>query len=204
MKNIKRTLITVVAMLLVCVVSVAATLAYLYDKSDTVVNTFTVGNVEISLDEKDVDNSSPDKDRDVANKYKLTAGATLEKDPTVHVSNYSEESYIFVEVIVDDAVAAVLESSGEKSIASQMTKNGWELLEGNIYAYNKTVTGLGNAAALNIPVFTTISVKSEAKGEDLAAAAEAKITITAYAIQKDGISTPAAAWAELQSAYQGK
>jgi predicted ribosomally synthesized peptide with SipW-like signal peptide len=42
MKNIKGTLITVLAMLLVCVLSVSVTLAYLYDKSETVINTFSV------------------------------------------------------------------------------------------------------------------------------------------------------------------
>ena len=79
MSNIKRTLITVLAMILVCVISVSATLAYLYDKSESVVNTFSVGNVEISLDEADVDNDSNTADnvtingqiRDLANEMMI-------------------------------------------------------------------------------------------------------------------------------------
>lgn len=202
MKNIKRTLVTVVAMILVCVLSVSVTLAYLYDKSATVINTFSVGNVKITLDEADVDDSDDDgstTDRDTENNYKLVSGATFDKDPTVHVSKYSEESYVFVEVIVDADVAAVLESTGEKSIAAQMTANGWTKLEGNIYSYNTTVTGLGKPADVDLPIFTTISVKSGATGEQLAAAADDDITITAYAIQADGLGSASAAWAALES-----
>lgn len=202
MKNIKRTLITVLAMLLVCVLSVSVTLAYLYDKSATVINTFSVGNVKITLDEADVDDSDDDgstTDRDTENNYKLVSGATLDKDPTVHVSKYSEESYVFVEVIVDADVAAVLESTGEKSIAAQMTANGWTKLEGNIYSYNTTVTGLGKPADVDLPIFTTITVKSTATGEQLAAAADDDITITAYAIQADGLASASAAWEALES-----
>lgn len=202
MKNIKRTLITVLAMLLVCVLSVSVTLAYLYDKSATVRNTFSVGNVEITLDEADVDDSDDDgstTDRDTENNYKLISGATFDKDPTVHVSKYSEESYVFVEVIVDADVAAVLESTGEKSIAAQMTANGWTNLSGNIYYYEDTVTGIGKAADVDLPVFTTITVKSTATGEQLAAAADDDITITAYAIQADGLASASAAWTALQT-----
>ena len=194
MRNIKRTLITVLAMLLVCIISVSVTFAYLYDKSKSVVNTFSVGNVEISLDEADVDNDSNTADnvtingkiRDLANEYKLMAGATIAKDPTVRVSKYSEESYVFVKVIVTDNVEAVLDMS---HVTAQMSANGWTNLSGDIYYYNYTATGIGNDADVALPVFTTIKVKSEVKGEDLvkAAADGQSITITAYAIQADTI-----------------
>lgn len=194
MRNIKRTLITVLAMLLVCIISVSVTFAYLYDKSKSVVNTFSVGNVEISLDEADVDNDSNTADnvtingqtRDLANEYKLTAGATLSKDPTVHVSKYSEESYVFVEVVISTDVAAVLDTA---NITDQMTTNGWTKLEGNIYYYHETVTGLGEPNNVDLSVFTTIKVKDTATGDALAKAAAdgQSITITAYAIQADTI-----------------
>jgi predicted ribosomally synthesized peptide with SipW-like signal peptide len=208
MKNIKRTLITVLAMLLVCVLSVSATLAYLYAKTASVVNTFSVGNVEITLDEKDVDSDADTADnvtvngetRDRANKYKLISGKTLTKDPTVHVSQFSEEAYIFVEVIVDNDVAAVLESTGENSIAYQMTQKGWVHLTGNIYYYNNTVTGLGKDKAEDLVIFESITVKSTATGEQLAAAADDDITITAYAIQADTIKVASKPHAENASA----
>lgn len=208
MKNIKRTLITVLAMLMVCVLSVTATLAYLYDRSATVRNTFSVGNVEITLDEKDVDDSTPGEERDIANNYKLTSGAILDKDPTVHVSKYSETSYIFVEVIVTDNVKAVLvDDADANSIASQMAANKWKALDGepNVYCYENTVSGLksdGTAGDrdVDIPVFQKISVKTSATGADLAKAAGSgqNISITAYAIQADGIATAEAAWSALQ------
>ena len=209
MKNIKRTLITVLAMLLVCVLSVSATLAYLFKQSETVTNTFSVGNVDISLDEADVDNSTPDKDRDTENKYKLTSGATLAKDPTVHVSKYSEESYIFVKVVVTDAVKNVLvDDSDTGSIASQMASN-WKPLDGeaNVYYYKDTVSGLnpdGTAGnkEVDLVVFNTISVKKSATGAQLAQAAVAgeSISVTAYAIQADTIKVASKTHAENASA----
>jgi hypothetical protein len=42
MRNIKRTLITIAAMILACVISVSATYAYVYDRSETAVTTFSV------------------------------------------------------------------------------------------------------------------------------------------------------------------
>lgn len=215
MKNIKRTLITVLAMLLVCVLSVSATLAYLFKQSETVTNTFSVGNVDISLDEADVDDSTSGKDRDTENKYKLTSGATLAKDPTVHVSRYSEEAYIFVKVVVTDAVKNVLVDDSETgSIASQMAPN-WTLLDGedNVYYYKNTVSGLksdGTAGAneVDLVVFNTISVKKSATGAQLAQAAVAgqSISVTAYAIQADTIKdaskshavNASVAWSALQ------
>lgn len=50
----KKTLTVIIALVLVVVMSVAGTVAYL-TSSDTVTNTFTVGNVEITLDEAKVD-----------------------------------------------------------------------------------------------------------------------------------------------------
>jgi predicted ribosomally synthesized peptide with SipW-like signal peptide len=42
MSNAKKTLIIIVAMMLACVISVAATYAYLYDRSETAVTSFSV------------------------------------------------------------------------------------------------------------------------------------------------------------------
>ena len=187
MKNLKRTLITVVAMILVCVISVAATLAYLYDASEKVVNTFSVGNVEITLDEAAVNKYGEllDKDGNVwvtgktladrvtANEYKLISGATYVKDPTVHVSATSEESYIFIKVDVGDAVADVLvdksdKDNGEKSIAAQLSNNGWTLVTGttNCYQYSTTINGIEDGAQ-DLVVFEEIMVKTGASGADL-------------------------------------
>lgn len=87
--------------------SVMGTMAYLTD-NDTVTNTFTVGNVDITLDEANVDGKDADgKDnssveRDTANSYKLLPGGKYEKDPTVTVEAGSEKAYVRMMVTVSD------------------------------------------------------------------------------------------------------
>ena len=91
----KALLLSLCAVLLVTV-SVLGTMAYLTDK-DQVVNSFTVGSVNIRLDEA---KANPDgtlvanADRVKENSYKLLPGHTYNKDPMVTVLEGSEPSYV--------------------------------------------------------------------------------------------------------------
>jgi len=95
----KALLLTLCAVLLVAA-SVLGTMAYL-TSTDTVTNTFTVGKVEIKLDETDV--TDPNGPRVKANSYKLMPGTTYTKDPTVAVLKGSEESYVRMKVTFNNA-----------------------------------------------------------------------------------------------------
>lgn len=97
----KALLLTLCAVLLIAA-SVLGTMAYL-TSTDTVTNTFTVGKVEIKLDETDVTN--PTGPRVKANSYKLMPGTTYTKDPTVTVKAGSEESYVRMKVTFNNAAA---------------------------------------------------------------------------------------------------
>lgn len=97
----KALLLTLCAVLLIAA-SVLGTMAYL-TSTDTVTNTFTVGKVEIKLDETDVTN--PTGPRVTANSYKLMPGTTYTKDPTVTVKAGSEESYVRMKVTFNNAAA---------------------------------------------------------------------------------------------------
>ena len=97
----KALLLTLCAVLLIAA-SVLGTMAYL-TSTDTVTNTFTVGKVEIKLDETDVTN--PTGPRVQANSYKLMPGTTYTKDPTVTVKAGSEESYVRMKVTFNNAAA---------------------------------------------------------------------------------------------------
>ena len=99
----KALLLTLCAVLLVAA-SVLGTMAYL-TSTDTVTNTFTVGKVEIKLDETDVTN--PNGPRVKANSYKLMPGTTYTKDPTVTVKAGSEESYVRMKVTFNNAKAII-------------------------------------------------------------------------------------------------
>ena len=102
------------------------------------VNTFTVGNVAITLDEKDVDNSTlGENDRDKANAYKLMPGHNYEKDPIVHVDANSEDCYLFVKVVNE-----IANIEAEKTVAQQMTEKGWVAVDAanGIYVYTTDKT----------------------------------------------------------------
>ena len=100
----KALLLTLCAVLLVAA-SVLGTMAYL-TSTDTVTNTFTVGKVEIKLDEAKVNaNGIPEEGaaRVTENSYKLMPGNTYTKDPTVTVKAGSEESYVRMKVTFNNA-----------------------------------------------------------------------------------------------------
>ena len=108
MKNSKfrRILLLLACAVLLVSLSVGATLAYL-TSTDEVENTFTVGDVQIKLDEAKVNTETgkaPDpKDRtpDGNKQVRMVPGRLIDKDPTVTVLKDSENCYVRVKVIVD-------------------------------------------------------------------------------------------------------
>jgi len=191
-KTTKALLLTACALVLV-IGSVFGTLAYLTSQ-DSVTNTFTVGNVIITLDEKDVDNSTAgENDRDKANSYKLLPGHQYEKDPIVHVDPTSENCYLFVKVV--NEIAAI---EDETTVANQMKAKGWIAVAGveNTFVYVGTAEGtsapLAVSANSDITVFESFKIKGSVTNEQLAAYAGETIVVTAYAVQTDGFENEAA------------
>ena len=189
MKNRKFTKVALIAlaMVLVCIVSVAGTLAYLTSQTDEVVNTFTVGDVEITLDEAPVDQNgqATTGDRVKANTYKLLPGKEYDKDPTVHVAEGSEECWLFVKI--DNGIAAI---EAEDTVATQMVAN-WTLVDGetNIYAYNTKVSG-----GTDVVVFDGFAISGDVDNTTLATYDNATIKVQAYAVQAEGFNTAAEAF----------
>lgn len=98
MKISKRSLFSIIALVLTMSMTAFGTMAYMTDR-DQVTNTFTVGNIDIIVDEKNVDlDVGPDgvtvPERDQANDYKLLPGMVYDKDPTITVLKGSEECYV--------------------------------------------------------------------------------------------------------------
>lgn len=170
------------AALLICL-SVGMTLAYL-TSTDVVTNTFTVGRVDITLDEAKVDaygTVDTTAARVTGNAYKLVPGHTYTKDPVVHVTEGSEPCYLFVKV--ENGIEDI-EVTGS-TMAEQMATNGWTLVTGteNVYAYNTTVNALDATAPVDVAVFTSFTLAEDAEVGEYA---NAQVVITAYAIQADG------------------
>lgn len=191
----KALLMTLCAVLLVAA-SVLGTMAYLTSTPGAVTNTFSIGKIDITLDEAKVDEygvAVTPATRVTGNAYKLVPGHTYTKDPTVHVTDKnSEDSWIFVKV--ENGIAAY---EADTKIAKQITDNGWTKLTGvdgvdNVYyrEYDK------DSAVKNFVVFDSFTIAQNAETIDgWANATSANITITAYAIQKDAnLTTANAAW----------
>ena len=191
----KKVLALVLCAALLVAGSVAATLAYLSFTTDPVVNTFSIGKVEIDLDETDVDvygvkdGETPVK----ANTYKLIPGHEYKKDPVVHVKAESEVCWLFVKVV--DEIAAIQD---ETTVADQMKAKGWVALDGveNVWYYNAKVDA--RTAAVNVPVFESFKIKGNA---NVAAYNGKTITVTAYAVQADTFETATEAWTAAPSTW---
>lgn len=198
MKSVKKAIIAALCAGTLVVGSVAGTMAYLTSSAE-VTNTFTVGNVAITLDETDVDNSTEGKDRDQANSYKLLPGHEYKKDPIVHVDANSENCYLFVKVA--NEIAAI---EGEKTVAQQMTEKGWVAVPDaqpqageTVYVYTQNNAPAVVVAGTNVTVFDNFTVAGTVDGTTLADYANKQIVVTAYAIQADGFEDESASdiWA---------
>ena len=204
----KFALIAVCAMLLVCV-TIGATVAYL-TSTESVENTFTVGNVEITLDEAKVDENGKavePEQRVKENTYHLLPGHTYTKDPTVHVEANSEDCYVKMIVTVSKAkeLDEIFESHGGFDLTSIFSgyNEAWED-KGNTkddekntrtyeFWYKDMVTKSENDADLPA-LFKAINVPGEIENYQLATIADMTITVKACAIQADGFTDAADAW----------
>lgn len=185
MKKTRKALFLSLCAVLLVTASVLGTMAYL-TSTDEVVNTFTVGNVAITLDETDVDNSTPgENDRDQGNAYKLLPGHEYVKDPIVHVDTKSEDCYLFVKIANE-----ITDIEGEKTVAQQMTEKGWASVDGtdSVYVYTQNDALAVVKGGANVEVFDSFTIKGEVDNATLVGYDHKTITVTAYAIQADGFS----------------
>ena len=114
----KKSLIMLVCALMIVSSVAFGTSAYLTDRAD-VVNKFTIGNVDIIVDETEVDEngnpvpnpdydpndptSDPNKRTEDENEYALIPGSEYIKDPTMTVKAGSEEAYVRMVVTITNA-----------------------------------------------------------------------------------------------------
>ena len=208
--KMRKVLLTVCcAALLVCV-TIGATVAYL-TSTDEVVNTFTVGNVQIKLDEA---KANPDGTlvenaaRVDANSYKLLPGHTYNKDPMVTVLKGSESCYVKMTVTFTKApeLDTIFAPNGADmtSIFKGYDSNNWiakgntEDTENNTRTYEfwyKEAVDASKADVALDALFDSITVPGTIDNKQLATIDGMTITVNAYAIQADGFADAEAAWA---------
>lgn len=190
MRTKTKALVLALCAVLLVVTTVFVTMAFLTSE-DSVQNTFTVGQVKITLDETKVDsygNEIANAERVKENEYKLIPSHTYVKDPTIHVDSNSEDCYLFVKIQND---------LGSDGVINGIANNGWVLVEGtqDVYCYYGVTDGETNSTKQIVKpgedkkVFDTFTFGEKANPNNYdTATKDAEIIVTAYAIQADGLS----------------
>lgn len=178
-----KTLIVALAVMLVIGCAVGGTLAWLTDTTDPVTNTFTVGNINISLAETKTD-------------FKMVPGATIGKDPKVTVKAGSEACWLFVQVTESDNLG---------SFISYTVDSNWTALSGVSGVYYREVAAATADVEFSVLTNNQVTVKDTVTKAMMDAitnqtATAPTLTFKAYAVQKAGVASATEAWAKVPTA----
>lgn len=171
-----RAFIALLALVLVIGCVAGGTVAWLVATSDTVTNTFTYGDINITLAET------------TGEDYKIIPGKDIPKDPKVTVTAGSEACWLFVKV----------EESGT-FVADKVTyaiDKDWTALEGEKGVYYRKVAAVTADTDFSVLEGNKITVKDTLTKGDIKdiAATNPTLTFTAYAVQQENIPDAATAW----------
>lgn len=213
----KKLTLVVTCIVLVAAMVIGGTLAYFTD-SKTATNTFTMGNVNIKLDETDIKN--PKGDRVTSNAYDVYPGEVVTKDPIVHNTG-KNGAYIRATVNVYNwmnLVAAyypdfkeTFPNDGYKAALNLLVGelgDGWSVVDvvaGDTFTIGQfdakfvlKYDGVLAADADTTAMFQTVTIPA---GIDNANASSFQsVKVVAQAIQADGFDT----WEAAFAAYDAK
>lgn len=198
----KKIITTITVLALVICFTIGGTLAWLMDKTDPVQNTFTSGDVDITLTETPNTDDDNDGNADDSWSAKMIPGNTYAKDPKVTVTGATDavDCWLFVKVeekgnaqtyldysfrFDDDSEWKKLDTVTEegttvwyREVTASETDQSWYLLDGK-EGYADGFVYVDDTAVTKETVDT---------------AANAELVFTAYAAQKDN-RTVDEAWA---------
>lgn len=188
----KKVLIVVVAAVLVCVCMAGTTLAWLVAETDPVTNTFTVGNINITLTESEGSNVDVNQ-----YEFKMIPGSTIDKDPTVTVEAGSEACWLFVKI--EEANNTFTIDSIVHQYITYEAAAGWIALGGVPGVYYREVNATTAAGGVTYSVLaddevTVNSAITKAQMDALTATNLPTLSFTAYAVQSANVTTAADAW----------
>lgn len=175
----KKKTIAILSVVLCLCIAVGGTIAWLTDQTDPVENTFTVGDINIDLSE------SNNLD------LKMVPGKELTKDPKVTVEADSEACWLFVKAE---------KSTNFDTFMTYAVADGWTALTGETGVYYREVAASATDQVFGVIKDNEVTVKegvTKAQLEALTADTYPTLTFTAYAVQKEGITSAADAWNKL-------
>lgn len=168
MKKKSLALVLALAMIVVCVVG--GTLAWLTATTPEVKNTFTAGDINITLAET------------TGTSYKMIPGYTIDKNPKVTVLAGSEKCYLFVKV----DKSANFDTFMTYTIATGWTRGDGTNIPSNVY-YREVAASTDNQE-FGVLANDQVTVKDTVTKADMNAlkaegATQPTLTFTAYACQ---------------------
>jgi len=210
--NKKKTIIAAVVLLAVLVVGGA--IAYFTD-TDEKTNTFTIGNVDISLTEPSWVTTDSDSDGVPDASQDLMPGQTVAKDPTINNLSTKNSAYVFAKVVVPcttettpQEIFTYTVNTGwtELSTAAVACTSGGTATHVYYYGSDGNLTELAKAADASTPtststaVFSSVTLRSTLKGNE-GLTGNKDIVVTGYGIQKDGLTStvPANVWSNFSN-----
>ncbi len=148
--------------------------------------------------------------RVLANTYKLMPGHTYAKDPTVTVKEGSEESYIRIQVTVTKiaeldrifepdgvALADIFKETSSKWKYQKETRDTEANSITYEFWYTDKVAALSSDVKLDA-LFKSIAIPGSVTNTQIDTITDMTITAVAHAIQTDGFTDAAAAWAAFE------
>ena len=173
----KRKLLPFIIAAAVLIVGIGITVAYLVASTPQLENTFTVGKVEISLNETTGD------------AYKMAPGFSIHKDPTITVDATSEACWLFVRIT---------KQGNFDYFCTAETEEGWTALPNNNGVYYRKVESTSANQSFKVLKDDQILVKETITEEDLTTLNKnPTLTFTAYAVQFEGNPTAHDGWLAL-------
>lgn len=185
----RRALLTACLAAILVFGAVGGSIAWLVDSTETIKNTFTAGDISITLTE-------------TQSAFKMVPGNEIGKDPTVTVEAGSEKCWLFVKVVGSDNLGDFIEWEIDP---------GWLPLAGHPRVFYREVAASGADQSFavigyqktegvgTVYVPDKVLVKDTVTKANLDALSEAgaikpTLKVTAYAVQWDNIPTAAQAW----------
>lgn len=194
----KKYIALVLAFVLVAALSVGGTLAWLTATSGPVKNTFTTAGIDITLTETFNTDSNNDGTNDKW-EAQMIPGYSYTKDPKVTVSANSEDCYLFVKFEETNNPSTYLTYTSTLTAANGWTQGDGTNIPVNVW-YRKVMKSDTNRS-WDLLSGNTVSVKDTVTKNNMATAATATLTYTAYASQlykSSGVEfTAAEAWANI-------
>ena len=167
----KKRIVTIALVIALLATCFAGTYAYLKD-SQAVVNTFTTGNVYITLTETGAVNGQ--------NAYHLIPKNSYTKDPTITLKAGSEDAWIAAKITFSNKDAYALLSGGVLNTDAVILE--WQ---GNVlYVYVKA----SQEATAQIKLFESLIIPETWDNEDMNKLKGMTIDVAAYAVQANGFN----------------